>query len=786
MSDIVLTVDTQQVVLCGRHRVLKTQRFCKQTARYTHMDIMLDKVAGGVLLHADALPALPKGHYWGAVCGEHTFWFALGRDLVFVGYDSPLVSYVSEDSRFVTYLAANPTFPMRLISQRADYPQADFAKLYRLSLCDGLYFPCLDEVQRDLVCREDRHILVQGVAGSGKTNVCIDKILFCAVRGYGGKVLYTTYSRGLLMDTRMRVEQWKQNALDLAAAHREGRVVLCDDAPREGIANRLGIYLDDNPIVAFDALDKVAAWLDGVQYKLPQDLYADLTGETPEVCDEGYFVHNYVGEMRNYNLAGRLDKIKDLSAEVIYKEINGLIEGWCDPAQPTARLTRARYVALRRDAMGAARCDTIYGIAEDYARHRAKGGKTDVNALCRVMLGMDLPRYSLVIADEVQDFSQVTLVLLARMAQKMFCVGDALQMINPSYFNFAYLKRLLFDNETARVATLQHNYRCSKRIEDVLTALGQLNEQRFGVHAFVLKSTVVGDDVDTTTAYIDDHGFLQAMAGADLGDVTVLVPDRAAKEQARAVLPDHEILTVSEVKGLERDTVVLYNLLSDHLGQWQALQRSFVDRKTADENSVYRYYFNLFYVGVSRARRHLYVVERQAPDLFVPLLHTLDPMGQQQAIANLQRVAGKRLDEAEQRARVEQFLALGQYDNALVAAARLPDAALQAQRIGVYSTRVQAGQYRAAGIAFWQLGAIEDARKCFVMGGETMLCALMDATLARGESRLDVAMLRHYTELEDNEVARSALVGVVQQELLQLQALRRDIHSAIKSHKKGE
>ena len=784
MTDIRFTVDAADIVLCGRRRVLKTQRFCKQTARYSRIDAILDVLAGGILAHADALPALDNGQFWTATCGEHTFWFSLQRDLVFVGYDSPLVSYVSEDSRFVAFLAANPTFEVRLSAQRADYPADDWAKLYRLSLCDGLYFPCLDKVQRDLVACEDKHVLVQGVAGSGKTNVCIDKILFCAVRAYGGKVMYTTYSRGLLMDTKMRVQQWKQMALDLAEAHRRGRVVVLDDA-REGIANRLGIYLDDNPTVAFDMLDRVAQWLDGVQYKLPQDLYADFTGETPDICDENYFVHRYIGEMRNYNLAGRLEKIKDLSAEVIYKEINGLIEGWCDPANPTARLDRAHYAALRRETMGAARCDTIYGIAEDYAKHRVKMGKTDVNALCRAMLSMPLPRYSLIIADEVQDFSQVTLVLLARLTQKMFCVGDALQMINPSYFNFAYLKRLLFDNETARVATLQHNYRSSKRIEAVLTSLGQLNRTRFGVHSFVLQSTVVGDDVDTAAAYVPDQDFLTAMAGADLGDVTVLVGDNAAKRQARKVLPAHEILTVSEIKGLERDTVVLYNLLSDHLAQWQELERSFVDRKTADENSVYRYYFNLFYVGVSRARRHLYVVERRAPALFAPLLQGLDAMPQGQAIAALQRVAGKRLDEAEQRARVEQFLSLGQYDNALVASARLPDAAMQQKRIAIYATQVQAGQYRAAGLAFWQLGAIDDARKCFAMGGETMLANLMDATLAQGESRLDVGMLRHYADLEDNPAARSALVGVVQQELTQLQALRRQVHNAIKSHKKG-
>lgn len=34
----------------------------------------------------------------------------------------------------------------------------------------------------------------------------------------------------------------------------------------------------------------------------------------------------------------------------------------------------------------------------------------------------------------------------------MFCVGDALQMINPSYFSFAYLKKLMYDEDLTSVA----------------------------------------------------------------------------------------------------------------------------------------------------------------------------------------------------------------------------------------------------------------------------------------------------------------------------------------------
>ena len=66
---------------------------------------------------------------------------------------------------------------------------------------------------------EDANMLVQGIAGSGKTNVCVEKVVYCACRDYRGKVLYTTFSRGLLAETRDRVELFLKNIEDFTKAY---------------------------------------------------------------------------------------------------------------------------------------------------------------------------------------------------------------------------------------------------------------------------------------------------------------------------------------------------------------------------------------------------------------------------------------------------------------------------------------------------------------------------------------------------------------------------------------
>ena len=67
--------------------------------------------------------------------------------------------------------------------------------------------------------------------------------------------------------------------------------------------------------------------------------------------------------------------------------------------------------------------------------------------------------------------TQVSLCLMKKISLKLFCVGDALQMINPTYFSFAYLKRLLFEKDIVSVRA--HQYHIQKD-SDIIDKLGDL------------------------------------------------------------------------------------------------------------------------------------------------------------------------------------------------------------------------------------------------------------------------------------------------------------------------
>lgn len=786
---ITLNIPINQMVLTTGCHVYKTERFVKQTGRFNGIDRLLDIVSMGLM--GTQLPAITTGQMWRVELEHnHVFWVTNGAwsgtaplDIVFCGYDSTQDSPWKIDERFTHYLSGRNNISAQVSVRNNIYSRADAEILYRLSHEDRMYFPRLNEEQAALVI-EDKNVLVQGVAGSGKTNVCLDKIIYTACRGYHGRTLYTTYSRGLLADTKNRLYRSRQNIRDLLDAIQEKRVRFVGE-PRDAVGARLGLYLDASDERTLQArLEEVVAYLESkVDFCLVEDIYQQVTGERVRLADEGYFIKQYC--TNNPYLTGRLAKLKGISHEVLFKEIYGLIGGKCNPQDMAHALSIDEYKAMREGSFSPAECDAIFSIATDYEKHLMREGLTDNNRLSRELLctwSDSLPQYSLVLADEVQDFGEVTLVLLSKMAAKMFAVGDALQMINPSFFRFAYLKNLLY-HDVARVAELKRNYRCSPKIESLIDACRALNAQTFGTHSFVLGSKAVCEDENTRTAYIQDTRFVDALKASGLEDITVVVPTQALKQDLRARLPKEEVLTVSEIKGLERDTVVLYHVLDTHLLEWQSLARKSVNRKTADENSVYRYYFNLFYVGISRARRNLYIVEGNPPSQFVPLLNKeVERLDKEVALKELLRATGKRLDREELLRRIEQFIRLGQYDNADQTADRLEDADKQKARIRAYRQHWSVGDYRATGIALWQLGFLDEAKNAFVMGEEHALLALLDANRDRGELSID--MLRYYPLLQDNEQALTLLNELVATDLSRLKETNKSVFEAIKRRKK--
>lgn len=346
----------------------------------------------------------------------------------------------------------------------------------------------------------------------------------------------------------------------------------------------------------------------------------------------------------------------------------------------------------------------------------------------------------------------------------------------------------MFDKETSKVKELKHNYRNSRKIEQLIEALGEINVARFGTHSFVLHGKSVDSEIQTSAVYVRSKDFSNKLKNMPSDNFTVVVSSLKKKAQLRGLLPKAEILTVSEIKGLERDNIILTDVLSDNKDKWSRLERQTVNRKTADENSVYRYYFNLFYVGVSRAKQNLYVIERESVALFEEFFKThFEIKGADNAAVSLASAVGKSgVDVDELYERIEEFIKAGQYDNAHFTAGKLDDeedTKLQNNRISVYETHVKGGDYKAAGIAFWELGLLEEAKRQFDAAKSPELSSLVDACAAGEGGTLNWSVSRFYPDVCENETARRIICDTLKKDLAELKAKQKSVSQAIKTVK---
>ncbi|MCH5162244.1 MAG: UvrD-helicase domain-containing protein [Clostridiales bacterium] len=785
------TVDTDKIALSSQCTVYKTEGFIAKTRKIVAIDAFLSRVAEGIIganVFFDGCRAVSTDD------GLYTLYlFRRGglsqSDLVFYKFESAQKDEGGLDRRLKDYIGSRESISFVMQDTSDTAPQEDLQRLYLVSGSDGMInFPFLNDTQRKIVETEDSNMLVQGVAGSGKTNVCVEKIVYCACRNYRGGVLYTTFSRGLLSETRSRVELFLKNIRGFILAYESGNVVFLDSDHKKAVENKLGIMFsvdEDGEIIS--ALRRIAAYLtEKVDYRLIEDIYAEQFESRP-VAGESVFLNEYMSAPSR--ISGAIDKIKNISPEIIYKEIYGMIFGKYELDCPKEMMGKEEYIAARADSFTRRECETIYAVAENYAEFLEKQGYTDNNKMSRELINISSsPKYSLGVIDEVQDFTQVNLCLMKTLCRKLFCVGDALQMINPSYFGFAYLKRLMYGDVTG-VSELKHNYRSTQKIERIAQKLGEMNTQRFGTHSFVLKGASVPSPLKSEAVFVKDKSFIYSLGDKRFENLTVVVGSQKKKEKLKKTLSKTEILTVAEAKGLERNTVVLVDVLSDNADKWRYLHEMSLNRKTADENSVFRYYFNLFYVGISRARQYLFVAESDYPKFFDSLFdECFQRRNKDNALSFLREIAGAiEIDDDEFAERIEKFCSLEQYENARFAADRLSSDELREKMlvyISVHERFLRYGKYRDAGVEYWRHGYDTEAREMFTRSGDEKLFPLMDAC-REGGSALDPEIVRFYTLVDDNDLAKSIILDTLNSDCKEISAAFKSANSIMKTKRRS-
>ncbi|MBQ8451808.1 MAG: AAA family ATPase [Clostridia bacterium] len=801
-SELKLEVNLSREYLSSESRVFKTERFFFDAKKLSGIDKLILKIAELIQKNFNYFENKFNRKFCVQTFNhEFKFEFVFGisgksvslklneRDIIFTKIQLKNKEVKTNDQRVNLFLKNNQIFNVFVSEEEIEFDVNDLKKLYYVSNVDYVNFPMLSIDQQKLVEIENENVLVQGVAGSGKTNICINKIIWTASKHYSGKILYTTFSRGLLIDTKNKIELFKNNIKQFIENYHNGKIVFLDRNHKEAIEKKLGVFVvSDNEKNLIKNLESQVEFLENkVDYFLLEDIYRIISNDSFEIASEEVFEKQFLNDFSNHQLKNKLEKLKDISSSVCFKEIYGLIFGsW----RNGEKLHKNEYFDLRKDSFNEREISAIYELAVEYQKYKFSHNLIDNNDISYKILKniQKFDKYSLCIADEVQDFTEVNLHLLNEISIKMFAVGDALQMINPTYFSFAGLKRIMFRENVVSVAELEYNYRNNEKIVEILDALSEINIKAFGTHSFVLKNESVDNGTATQAIYTEGSGFIQKVLANKYENFTILVSGPEEKKKLREKLKKQEILTVAEIKGLERDTVVAYNILSSNQKKWENLQKFNINHKKADENSVYRYYFNLFYVAISRAKHNLFVCEDFKINLFNDFFkNNFEILSANDCFEKFAKLATKlEIDEDEIWERVNEFIKLGQFENAEFIAGKFGDNAEQLKaisKIKAYKDFVFKGKNHEAGIALWKAGLLDEAKIQFELAGDKKLIEFLDNLNSQNSSNLDGEIAKFFTDFDDNPDAQKLIIEVLKSEIENMQKIHNEMKLKLKDFK---
>ena len=362
-------------------------------------------------------------------------------------------------------------------------------------------------------------------------------------------------------------------------------------------------------------------------------------------------------------------------------------------------------------------------------------------------------------------------------------------MINPSYFSFGYLKSLLYEEDLTEVKELKNNYRNTAKIAEIIDNLSDINKLEFGTHNFVLKGNSVDNGEKTTAIYVREPEFVGYLADGNFEDLTLVVSNHEQKKELQKIINNQEILTVSEIKGLERNTVISVNILSTNCDKWKILQQNKVNHKQADENSVYRYYYNLFYVALSRAKQNLFVLEIDTVAQFQEFFkNNFEIKNAKKAMSKLSEIVSHaEFSQQEFIERVDEFIKLEQFDNARFAASKIKDDIIRidCQRIiDINEKFIIDGKYREAGVKYWEFGMIDKAKEQFLLSGDNILIELIDICAKQTKKDLNIDIVEYFDDVKDNKIAQEFIVEMVKKDLANLKASFSSIKEKLKKGRK--
>lgn len=330
-------------------------------------------------------------------------------------------------------------------------------------------------------------------------------------------------------------------------------------------------------------------------------------------------------------------------APALFEEIRGVITS--APAGPLS-LDAYRALGVRQSLFPPEQRGEVYRLYERACAWMTSAGLHDPNVTAHARLHLAQPSYDALIVDEVQDMTPVQLALLLRTLkdpQAFMLCGDANQVVHPNFFSWAAVRDLFRHGDIGELplGVLDSNFRNALAITTVANRVLSLKNVRFGSvdrdSTFLVKAASDAPGQVGVTPLDPDALQTLNQAVRRNAQFAVIVLRDEDKDQARAHFDTPLIFSVQEVKGLEYDGVILFNVIgaqrrvyTDIAGDLRPEQltgdlRYGRARDKTDKALEHRkFYLNGLYVALTRAVNQIVLVEDDPHHPLLTLLGLAD------------------------------------------------------------------------------------------------------------------------------------------------------------------
>lgn len=333
-------------------------------------------------------------------------------------------------------------------------------------------------------------------------------------------------------------------------------------------------------------------------------------------------------------------KIKD--AYKIFEEFKGVITGSVID-KPYLSLQDYLSLGIKQSIFSSSERQQVYDLFGKYLEWLKEGTFFDSNLISYQLLDRIEPRYDYVVVDEVQDITNVQLMLILRSlnnpANFILC-GDSNQIVHPNFFSWSQVKTLFYkqDLKANIIRVLATNYRNTPEVTKIANQLLLIKNARFG--SIDKESTYL---VKPNSRHTGEVEFLEnaPKIKTELNQKTrhstlfaVLVLRNEDKAAAKAFFQTPLLFSIQEAKGLEYENIILFNAISGYDKEFRELTNGVRAEDLQEENITfsrakdkadksldeYKFYVNSLYVGITRAVKNLYVIETNKKHELLSLL----------------------------------------------------------------------------------------------------------------------------------------------------------------------